>query len=85
MSGFKLPGVVWTVLLVALPSLAVWLEQFFPGAIWAAPIAGLLLIAAKVVEVLKAAADESARGGMPEGVMLEGMAIEREPRSLWWG
>jgi len=53
MSGFKLPGVVWSALLVALPLLSVWLEQYFAGAIWAAPVAGLLLIIAKVVGVVQ--------------------------------
>lgn len=52
MTGFKLPGAVWSALLVALPLLSVWLEQYFSGAIWAAPIAGLLLIVAKVVGVV---------------------------------
>jgi len=51
MQGFKLPGTVWSGLLVALPLLAAWLEQYFPGAIWAAPIAGLLLIGAQVISV----------------------------------
>lgn len=53
MQGFKLPGTVWSGLLVALPLLAAWLEQYFPGAIWAAPVAGLLLIAAKVLTVAR--------------------------------
>lgn len=53
MSGFKLPGVVWSALLVALPLLSVWLSEFFSAAIWAAPVAGLLLIIAKVVGVVQ--------------------------------
>jgi hypothetical protein len=85
MKGFKLPGVVWTVLLVALPSMAVWLEQFFPGAIWAAPIAGLLLIAAKVVEVLKADADASAPMGVDLASFESMPATKADVPSLWWG
>lgn len=80
--GFKFPGVVWTALLVALPLFAVWLEQYFSGAIWAAPIAGLLLIVAKVVEVLKDSAQEPLVDAELE---MAALAVEREPRSLWWG
>ena len=50
----KIPGVVWSALLVALPMLAVWLGDSFPGAVWVAPVAGLLLIAVKVIEVIRA-------------------------------
>ena len=49
----KIPGVVWSALLVALPLLAVWLGDSFPGAVWVAPVAGLLLIAVKVIEVVR--------------------------------
>lgn len=49
----KIPGVVWSALLVALPLLAVWLGDSFPGAVWVAPVAGLLLIAVKVIEVIR--------------------------------
>jgi len=45
--------VVWSGLLVALPLLAVWLGDSFPGAVWVAPVAGLLLIAVKVIEVVR--------------------------------
>lgn len=54
MQGFKLPGTVWSGLLVALPLLAVWLGDSFPNAVWVAPVAGLLLIAVKVIEVIRA-------------------------------
>ena len=30
----KIPGVVWSALLVALPLLAVWLGDSFHGAVW---------------------------------------------------
>jgi len=49
----KIPGVVYSALLVALPLLAVWLGDSFPGAVWVAPVAGLLLIAVKVIEVIR--------------------------------
>jgi hypothetical protein len=45
---------VWSGLLVALPLLAVWLGDSFSGAVWVAPVAGLLLIAVKVIEVIRA-------------------------------
>lgn len=60
MQGFQLPGAVWSALLVALPLLSVWLEQYFSGAIWAAPVAGLLLIVAKIVGVVQGEPPESA-------------------------
>jgi len=90
-NGFKMPGVVWTALLVGLPMLAVWLEQFFPGAIWAAPVAGLLLIIAKVVEVIRAGTKEEAIAATSAAFDSGGAfvarepRVEREPRSLWWG
>lgn len=65
----KIPGVVWTALLVGLPLLAAWLEQFFPGAIWAAPVGGLLLIAVKVIEVVRSAPADT----------LETMQMEARP------
>lgn len=66
MQGIKLPGAVWSALLVALPLLSVWLEQYFSGAIWAAPIAGLLLIVAKVVGVVTGK-DAPVAPAMPPG------------------
>lgn len=47
----ELPGIIWTILLVGLPMLSVWLEQYFGAFAWAAPIAGLILIVAKVAQV----------------------------------
>lgn len=78
MSGFKFPGVTWVVLLTALPLLAVWLQEYFPAAIWAAPVAGLLLIVAKVIEVARSAETEP-----PAGVMAE--AAPAPKPSVWWG
>ncbi len=49
----KIPGVVWSALLVALPLLAIWLGDSFPGAVWVAPVAGLILIVVKVIEVVR--------------------------------
>jgi hypothetical protein len=49
----KIPGVVWSALLVALPLIAIWLGDSFPGAVWVAPVAGLLLIVVKVIEVVR--------------------------------
>lgn len=76
MSGFAFPGVVWGAVMVALPLLSVWLETYFGQYGWAPAVAGLLLIIAKVVEVMQQpqpAADVGARGG------------ERPRRNLWWG
>ena len=64
MQGFQLPGAVWSALLVALPLLSVWLSQYFPGAIWAAPVSGLLLIVAKVIGVMRGEPEAPA---MPPG------------------
>lgn len=76
MSGFKLPGTVWTALLIGLPLLAAWLNEFFPGAIWAAPVAGLFLIAAKILEVVQTPKP-------PPGVQAD-MSFGEKP-SVWWG
>ena len=75
MSGFKFPGVVWGALMVALPLLSVWLETYFGQYGWAPAVAGLLLIIAKVVEVMQqpAQTEPGARGE------------ERVRRNLWWG
>jgi hypothetical protein len=68
----KVPGVVWSALLVALPLLAVWLGDSFPGAVWVAPVAGLLLIVVKVIEVIRSEVTER-----PD--TLEVMMADREP------
>lgn len=53
----QIPGVVWAVVLVALPLLAEWLTTYFGGSSWAAPVAALLGIVgvgiAKWIEVSK--------------------------------
>lgn len=80
----QIPGTVWTALLIALPMLAVWLNEFFPGAIWAAPVAGLLLIGAKVLEVVQA----QAKPVLPPDIDAESApAPERESAlsQILWG
>jgi hypothetical protein len=82
MKSFTFPGIVWVVLLVALPMLSQWLEQYFAWAEWAAPLAGLLLIAAKVVEVVRA---QRFVTSPPPGVAAEDVVEVQAPPSLWWG
>ena len=54
MKNIQIPGAVWSALLVALPLLSVWLEQNFGAYGWTPAVAGLLLIAVKVIEVVRA-------------------------------
>ena len=49
----KVPGVVWGGMMVALPLLSVWLETYFGAYAWTPAVAGLLLIAVKVIEVIR--------------------------------
>jgi hypothetical protein len=81
MANFKIPGVVWVVLLVALPLLGEWLTQYFPLAQWTAPVAGLLLIIAKIVEVIQA------NKAMPAGVAMTDLPAlgQKAKPTLWWG
>ncbi len=72
----KIPGAVWSGILVALALLPVWLGDSFPGAVWAAPVAGLLTIAAKVIEVMVAGDKEQV---MAPGVNMESMASVEKP------
>jgi hypothetical protein len=82
-SNFRVPGVVWSALLVALPLLAIWLQDSFPAAVWAAPVAGLFLIVVKVVEVI--AADAGAKMP-PPGVDAASPEAQRPRRGrLLWG
>ena len=76
----KIPGVVRSSLLVALPLLAVWLGDSFPAAQWAAPVAGLLLIIAKVVEAIRA----SEGAALPPGVAADFAPAHAKP-NVWWG
>lgn len=65
----QIPGAVWSALLIALPLLALWLQDSFPAAVWAAPVAGLLLILAKTVEAVRTAPapSDGARGADEPG------------------
>ncbi len=45
------PGVIWTAIIVFLMLLADWLQAYFGGVVWVAPLAGFL--AAVLVPVLK--------------------------------
>lgn len=50
----QIPGVVWTACLVGLPLITVWIQDSFPNAIWATPVAGLVLIAYKIIDATRA-------------------------------
>ena len=77
----KVPGVVWSALLVALPLIAIWLGDSFPGAVWVAPVAGLILIVVKVIEVIRTDTPMP-----PPGVAASDYAPERSKASrLMWG
>ncbi len=76
----KIPGVVWSALLVALPLLAVWLGDSFPGAVWVAPVAGLLLIAVKVIEVVRAAPPDTF-----ESLSMEAKPEPSKAQRILWG
>jgi hypothetical protein len=66
----QIPGVVWAVLLVALPLLAEWLNQYFGNSPWAAPVAGLIGIV--VVGIAKwMELNRPAPPAPPAGVMME--------------
>ena len=89
MQGFQLPGAVWSGLLVALPLLSVWLSQYFENAIWAAPVAGLLLIVAKVIGVVRGAEPETppamppGAAGMVRDTYMAPPKRSRANRVLW--
>lgn len=51
----RVPGIVWTVALIALPLLAEYLTQYFSAAVWAVPVGALLLMIAKVIQEARAA------------------------------
>ena len=76
MNEFRLPGVVWSALMVALPLLSVWLETYFGAYAWAPAVAGLLLIIGKIVEVMRQPAAVAEPGARGEEVVR---------RNLWWG
>lgn len=78
----KIPGVVWSALLVALPLLAIWLGDSFPGAVWVAPAAGLILIVVKVIEVVRAEVPAP-----PPGVSASDFAVAQPSKAqrILWG
>jgi len=59
----------------------VWLGDSFPGAVWVAPVAGLILIAVKVIEVVRA--------GPADGPQFESFSAAPQQRSkaqrILWG
>jgi hypothetical protein len=67
----ELPGVLWVALLVGLPMLATWLETYFGDLPWALPLAGVVLIVAKIVQVYAAGEDVDVVGEPMEHVMRE--------------
>ena len=77
----KVPGVVWGGMMVALPLLSVWLETYFGAYAWTPAVAGLLLIAVKVIEVVRSTPPDTLE------MMMEARGPEPEPskvqRILW--
>ncbi len=60
----KIPGVVWTILLVFLPLTAGYITQFFGDYPWAGAVAGLLtLLAVGIAKVMSEMGNS-----VPEGV-----------------
>ena len=74
MNEFRLPGVVWSALMVALPLLSVWLNESVGAEAWAPAVAGLLLIVAKVIASVRPQVEA------PEGVARS----ERRTSSILW-
>lgn len=83
---FDLPGVIWVVLLVGLPMLATWLETHFGTLPWALPLAGIVLIVAKIVQVYAAGEDVDAPQMERQFDEYGDLPVEqpsRLPRLLW--
>lgn len=74
-----LPGTIWSALLVALPLLSLWLQDSFPAAVWAAPLAGLILIVAKTIEAMK-----PAPASLPEGLEAEAAPEPKKSTARRW-
>jgi hypothetical protein len=77
----KIPGAVWGGLMVALPLISVWLEQNFGAYGWTPAVAGLLLIAVKVIEVVR---DEGASPAALE-IMREAKPEQSKTKRILWG
>ncbi len=62
--------------------LAIWLGDSFPGAVWVAPAAGLILIVVKVIEVVRAEVPAP-----PPGVSASDFAVAQPSRAsrILWG
>lgn len=81
--SIEIPGVVWTILLVGLPMLAAYLEQYFGTLVWAAPVAGLILIVAKIAQVYR---DGGVDPSLPAGVAFAAPDLPKsKSRKLLWG
>lgn len=76
----RIPGVVWGGLMVALPLLSVWLETYLGAYGWAPAVAGLLLIVAKVIEVMRYQEPE-----LPERVAMADWQPTKPKPNVWWG
>jgi hypothetical protein len=78
---------VWTVLLVGLPLLADWLEQFWGSTAWALPAAGFLLVVARMAQVYMTGGPSG--NELPAGVSGEAPEARGERsqvhRLLWGG
>jgi len=74
-----LPGTAWTALLDALPLLAVWMQDSFPNAMWAVPVAGLFLIVAKVIQATRPTPTP------PPGVEAEAQPERSTTSKILWG
>jgi len=77
----RVPGVVWIVVLVGLPLISEWLVQYFGAAVWVAPVAALLLIVVKVVQVVR----DSGVGGDTMEVMREAKPEPSKASRILWG
>ena len=76
----RIPGAVWGALMVALPLLSVWLEQNFGAYGWTPAVAGLLLIAVKVIEVVRSAPADTF-----ESLSMESAPEPSKTSRILWG
>lgn len=76
----KIPAAFWSGVMVALALLPVWLGDSFPGAVWVAPVAGLLTIAAKVIEVVRSAPADTF-----ESLSMESAPEPSKTSRILWG
>ena len=76
----KIPAAFWSGVMVALALLPVWFSDSFPGAVWVAPVAGLLTIAAKVIEVVRSAPADTF-----ESLSMESAPEPSKTSRILWG